>query len=127
MESCEICFHPYCSEIKYPVTLDCGHTFCVQCIDHLGTHVTRSVYISTYSPRSRKYVRTKKYTEDCLSITCPVCRVTGEICPQKRKKNILVMKLLEEVNQLTKDHSENFKEQVKTHYRVYPRQYERRY
>uniref|UniRef100_A0A914DYR6 RING-type domain-containing protein n=1 Tax=Acrobeloides nanus TaxID=290746 RepID=A0A914DYR6_9BILA len=75
--SCGICWLPYTSEKRAPITLRCGHTICRMCIEHLS--------------KGLKHV------------PCGICREKTFVEPKKLMKNYELIRILSHFRHLQKD------------------------
>lgn len=75
--SCKICFEPYSKCYRCPVSLNCGHTFCLVCIRKLGMNKS--------------------------TIQCGICRKNTYANYKRLGKNIVLTELLEWMNILVND------------------------
>nr|CAD2126897.1 unnamed protein product [Meloidogyne enterolobii] len=75
--SCKICFEPYSKCLRCPISLNCGHTFCLVCIRKLGMNKS--------------------------TIQCGICRKNTYANYKRLGKNIVLTELLEWMNILVND------------------------
>lgn len=70
---CAVCFLPYTENIRCPISLTCGHTFCRLCVDQLT---------------SNNYQQQR--------VKCPTCRANSP----KAEKNLDLTELLKQTGNL---------------------------
>lgn len=97
MVECEVCLSPYSTRKRYPVTILCGHTFCCICIKQMFSY-------------SHIFKHEDFAVADLLMlriIKCPTCRkVTPVRHDSNGEKNILMLKLLKDADELISDDDE---------------------
>ncbi|KAL3086764.1 hypothetical protein niasHT_039430 [Heterodera trifolii] len=75
--SCKICFEPFSKDRRYPISLNCGHTFCARCVRQLSSFGT--------------------------SIACGLCRRGTYSDFRQLGKNVTLLDLLENANLLAEE------------------------
>uniref|UniRef100_A0A183BXC8 RING-type domain-containing protein n=1 Tax=Globodera pallida TaxID=36090 RepID=A0A183BXC8_GLOPA len=74
---CKICFEPFSRDQRHPISLNCGHTFCICCVKQLGRNGS--------------------------SIFCGLCRRNTYFDYRLLGKNVTLIDLLEFANLLAED------------------------
>ena len=69
--SCGVCLEPYNNKTHVPKLLPCQHTFCLSCLDSIGS--------------------------DTIDIECPVCRQKHNVPLRGFTTNVVVLEVVEEL------------------------------
>lgn len=107
---CEICVEPFDSTTRYPSTLMCGHTFCLECVSKMSERKQKIVRLEVDDRGPRQsYARQRpqrqivKLIDRIVVLQCPVCRDVTPFKPHvEPRKNYLVLEL---INALTNGQS----------------------
>lgn len=105
LTNCEVCLDSYNDSARYPTTLLCGHTYCLECVTKLSERKQKIVRLEVNERQpegERQQRQIVKLIDRLVVVRCPVCRdITGYKPHVDPRKNFLLLDIIEALNTRT--------------------------